>query len=682
MPTLITLNKDRQHKWRNILHAFKKPSLRVLLIGAGTFGIKHLNTLYALHKNGSIFFKGVVVRTSESQKKLSSQYDLEIFTELTDSLLRSVDAVVIATPAETHYELAKRCLPYTHVLIEKPISEFSWQAAELEELANKHNKILMPGHIFRFHPITQWLKKNISHKDIETISGTFTNSAASDLGRSIPHEILHWFDVADFLLNETVANAWGTTKERVMNADIRYQNGVQAHFRLGWDGEQKERFLEIKTKRQLIRGDYLTYKLIIKNKDGLEKIICIKKYSDLEKELHAFIKAVKNKNKLKIESSIGTRILRIIETVKKNTVLKERPKIAIIGAGIFGVNCALELDSIGDVTLFDRNSDIMAEASYINQYRHHWGYHYPRSVETVRDIQAAIPEFETHYNDAIIRNFPTYYSIAKKGSRVSADAYINFCEQNKLPFELEYPDEKFLNREATTTCLKTYEPIYDYQKLKNLIKHRLEKTNIQFRYNTEVINASFDENGQKVLEYIGTDGIKKKDTFDYIIHAAYSNYNLLSHWLKFPVKPLRIDRTQTLIVRLNIPKISIAVMDGPFTNLVSTGEDNLFTLVHIKESKLEVYNPVSGIIPDKPKAPPNTSAIIEKSSYWIPVLKDAEIIESRFVYRAVNANHEHDDARPSDIENYGFGCWSVLGGKIVNCVSTAQKIYNEIKRTL
>ena len=74
--------------------------------------------------------------------------------------------------------------------------------------------------------------------------------------------------------------------------------------------------------------------------------------------------------------------------------------------------------------------------------------------------------------------------------------------------------------------------------------------------------------------------------------------------------------------------------------------------------------------------------LFKKAKSGFPFLEKAEVIDVRYVLRAVNANREHDDARPSDITYHGFGCWSILGGKIVNCVSTAKEITLEIKKQL
>ena len=64
-----------------------------------------------------------------------------------------LDAVVIATPPNTHYALCKRALQAgKHVLVEKPLAKTSAQARELIELANQRGLVIMPGHTFLYSP--------------------------------------------------------------------------------------------------------------------------------------------------------------------------------------------------------------------------------------------------------------------------------------------------------------------------------------------------------------------------------------------------------------------------------------------------------------------------------------------------------------------------------------------------
>ena len=71
-----------------------------------------------------------------------------------------------------------------------------------------------------------------------------------------------------------------------------------------------------------------------------------------------------------------------------------------------------------------------------------------------------------------------------------------------------------------------------------------------------------------------------------------------------------------------------------------------------------------------------------QSSRYLPILKQAEVMESRYATRAVSAFAEDFDARPTVIRDHGFGCWSILGGKIITCVSNAREIANVIKSDL
>src|SRR5713226_289557 len=100
-----------------------------------------------------------------------------------------------------------------------------------------------------------------------------------------------------------------------------------------------------------------------------------------------------------------------------------RGKIAVAGAGIYGVTAAIRLAEQGhDVHLFDPLG-IMRAASAINQYRVHSGYHYPRSPETIQETLEARAEFIQAFEPAIVRNSRHYYAIPQKGSWTPPDLY-------------------------------------------------------------------------------------------------------------------------------------------------------------------------------------------------------------------------------------------------------------------
>ena len=72
----------------------------------------------------------------------------------------NIDAVVIATPAESHYQLAREALlADKHVYVEKPLVLYEKEASRLIQLANEQKRILMVGHLLQYHPIFIKLKE-------------------------------------------------------------------------------------------------------------------------------------------------------------------------------------------------------------------------------------------------------------------------------------------------------------------------------------------------------------------------------------------------------------------------------------------------------------------------------------------------------------------------------------------
>ena len=150
--------------------------------------------------------------------------------------------------------------------------------------------------------------------------------------------------------------------------------------------------------------------------------------------------------------------------------------------------------------------------------------------------------------------------------------------------------------------------------------------------------------------------------------------NALAHWLGMPLEPLRFDLFEMLSIRLPVPRASITVLDGPFTTLVGTGPGNRFLLAHIHASVARSVIPDDGLPPVWPAVPSNRINILRHSARYLPILAEATDVESVWVTRAVEAFARDFDARPTVVTAHGFGCWSVLGGKIVTCVVNAREI--------
>lgn len=361
----------------------------------------------------------------------------------------------------------------------------------------------------------------------------------------------------------------------------------------------------------------------------------------------------------------------------------KKPKVAIIGGGIFGTTCAMVMGEKFHVTIFEKNSDIHSEATFVNQYRHHFGFHYPRSPETIHEIQESAHDFEDFYKSIIVKNFPAYYCIAKKDSKVSGNDFLKICNDFHLPYEFKFPRQEFLNRQSVEICIKTPESIYDYYALKDFTKKKLQGLkNIIIRYDYKVVDVCLDNSGQKLI-IADSRGQIIKESFDYVINATYAHYNEFCKWMGFPSRDLEFRFKELVVIKMSLKDpCAVTIMDGPFATIVPiAGKKNYYTFgdvplsVHKIFKKLDFF-PENDAYLKKPKT--RWIEMRKRCLPWFPFLKDARYVESRFVILPIEAESENTDSRPTDIVSHGKGCFSILSGKIITCVSSAKKIHKEI----
>lgn len=116
--------------------------------------------------------------------------DLLVESEL-DALLENqlVQAVAIATPPRTHYELARRALEAgKHVLVEKPLASSVAQAEELIEIAQRVDRVLMPGHTFLYSPSVNKVRELIQSGELGEVY--FVTSSRMNLGLYQPDGVI------------------------------------------------------------------------------------------------------------------------------------------------------------------------------------------------------------------------------------------------------------------------------------------------------------------------------------------------------------------------------------------------------------------------------------------------------------------------------------------------------------
>ncbi|RJQ26878.1 gfo/Idh/MocA family oxidoreductase [Candidatus Parcubacteria bacterium] len=159
---------------------------------------------------------------------------------------KSIDAVAVATPTETHFKIAKEALEANkNVLIEKPMTKTSKEASELITLARKKKKILMVGHTFVYSEPVRMIKKIIESKRLGKIY--YYDSTRINLGiiRSDSNVIWdlapHDLSILGYIFQEDPISlqAFGSShinqkSEEMAHIIIKYRNNLSAHIHVSW----------------------------------------------------------------------------------------------------------------------------------------------------------------------------------------------------------------------------------------------------------------------------------------------------------------------------------------------------------------------------------------------------------------------------------------------------------------
>src|SRR3989441_9048057 len=154
--------------------------LRVGVVGVGHIGSNHAR-LYA--EIPSADFSAVYDLDLARGHAIGRKFDAFTAKSL-DDFIAMVDAASVATPTNTHYEVARALLAKgKHVLVEKPITDNTAHAAELAELAALNALILQVGHVERFNPVLGALEKHLTHpRFIESHRLAAYTERSSDIG--------------------------------------------------------------------------------------------------------------------------------------------------------------------------------------------------------------------------------------------------------------------------------------------------------------------------------------------------------------------------------------------------------------------------------------------------------------------------------------------------------------------
>ena len=326
--------------------------MKVAVIGCGYWG-KHL--VRNFNSSNEWELKYLCDIDKKHLSKMSGQYPNAVPTDNYDEILKDdeIDAVAIATPVFTHFELAKKALlAGKHTWVEKPLTSTSKEAEELIELAEKNNVLLHVDHTFIYTPAVRKIKEIVQEGVLGDVY--YFDSVRINLGL-FQHDINVIWDLAPHdlsILEYTVGkkpvsisangqdffNYGKTDIENIAYVTVKFDDGSIAHFHVNWMSPVKIRHIIVGgNKKMLVFNDMEplakikvydsgvsvssredVYNTLIQYRVGDMFSPAIANEEALEVECSHFYECIKNNKKTNSSGEAGLYVVKLLEAANKS----------------------------------------------------------------------------------------------------------------------------------------------------------------------------------------------------------------------------------------------------------------------------------------------------------------------------------------------------------------------------
>lgn len=358
--------------------------------------------------------------------------------------------------------------------------------------------------------------------------------------------------------------------------------------------------------------------------------------------------------------------------------------VAVIGGGIFGAEVALNAAALGlSVRIFEAKHDLLLGASNNNQNRLHLGFHYPRDLETGRQSIRGFNAFCERYSDCIQGEFPNAYFIANEDSLTDSQSYLEFCEKLELPFERVDVSSFPVEVVGVDVGVQCQEVVYDCGILRQLVWDKIRGKKVQVALNQRIVGIT---RLADAFELTTNDG--HAVTADVVINASYGDINRLTKQLGHKLNENLYEYTVVPIIKVDMPRVGVTVMDGAYMTVLPHGRTENFLLYSVVGSVVasdvsEMLNPAWLDPITAPFAKMNSDLyfkrMIEACAKYVPALATSKLVGFLEGPRMVLARNDDTDARPSIVTDYGGGYFSVFAGKIDHSIWVAEDVMSRVR---
>lgn len=316
-----------------------KSRTRVAVVGVGYWGknlVRNFNELGALEV--------LCDADLSAEATCKSRYEGIRFLSDYGKLLAdpSVQAVALATPAVTHYEMAKAALlAGKDVLVEKPLAIDVKHGEDLVKIAEQNGRILMVGHILRYHPAILKLKQLIKDGTLGKINYLYSNrlnigkirTEENILWSFAPHDISVMLSLLDEMPSHVTCQGSAHLSQNVTDVTLshfEFPSGVQAHIFVSWLHPIKEqRLVVVGSEKMAVFDDTAENKLVLyphrvewKNRiptaiKADAEAVPLDDREPLRAECQHFLDCVETRTAPVSDGSEGLRVLRVLDACQR-----------------------------------------------------------------------------------------------------------------------------------------------------------------------------------------------------------------------------------------------------------------------------------------------------------------------------------------------------------------------------
>jgi predicted dehydrogenase len=306
----------------------------ILVCGAGVFGLNHLRVYRTLQQSGFPVRLTAIVETDRLRvAALQQEWEVPVYDSIEICLSDcrngklQIDAASVCVPTLGHFKIASALLAAgIDVLIEKPISASLEEAAQLVELASKHQRILQVGHLERFNPAVtavQDLLNGPMFFEAHRLSVFSPRSLDVDVVLDL---MIHDLDIVLTLARSPVSQVHAvglpilSPKVDIANVRVEFESGCVANFTASRVSTERVRKLRFFQPHQYVSIDYARQDLLIINVDvktgkkpSLEAVPAglsmqkpqITQGEPLRLEIESFLECVRTRKRPKVSGEDG-----------------------------------------------------------------------------------------------------------------------------------------------------------------------------------------------------------------------------------------------------------------------------------------------------------------------------------------------------------------------------------------